>query len=177
MEVVFNETHPTIVRATQMANELLRSERFYEAIAAKDRFALSTASPAIIADLMRRSPLIFKLELFYPNVFQTFLKYRKTLAFTDGRHPNTLFLNVKKLGRSTESIVATIIHETVHALDDDCKEYTFGHGNNSPAGKQDTAPYWIGNLAYRLLTNEPNAPALVFDTEEAQEDEEIDELV
>lgn len=91
------------------------------------------------------------------------IKYRKTFAYTDGRFPNTLFLNFKKLDREIEDIAATIIHESIHALDDAEATYTFGHGNNSSAGKDNTAPYWIGNLAYRILKNNQNAPLLAFD--------------
>lgn len=162
MKIIFNEDLAGVKSATEKSNELLKNVEFYKAIANHPNFDLSTASPKIIANLLERSELEFKVEIFYPNGLQL-IKYRKTLAYTDENHPNTLFLNFRKLNREVESIVATIIHESIHALDDNEEEYTFGHGNNSSVGKDNTAPYWIGNLAYRILKNNHNAPLLVFD--------------
>lgn len=162
MKIIFNENLAGVKSATDKSNELLKNDEFYKAISDHPNFDLSTASPKIIADLLKKSDLEFKVEIFYPNAFQS-IKYRKTFAYTDERFPNTLFLNFKKLDREIEDIAATIIHESIHALDDAEETYTFGHGNNSPKGKDNTAPYWIGNLAYQILKNNPNAPLLAFD--------------
>jgi len=162
MKITFNENLAGVKSATNKSNELLKMEEFYKAISDHPNFDLSNASPKIIAELLNNSDLEFKVEIFYPNAFQS-IKYRKTFAYTDSRFPNTLFLNFKKLDREIEDIAATIIHESIHALDDAEENYTFGHGNNSPRGKDNTAPYWIGNLAYRMLKNDPNSPLLVFD--------------
>jgi hypothetical protein len=165
MKIIFNENISIVKVAIDKSLELLKNPSFYSAISAQSKFDLSTASPKIISDLILNSTLEFKVEIFYPSVLQA-LKYRKTFAFTDGRFPNTLFLNFKKLDRASEDIAATIIHESIHALDDSENNYTFGHGNNSPVGKENTAPYWIGNLAFKMLTNNPNAPLLAFDQPE-----------
>lgn len=162
MKIIFNENLAGVKSATDKSNELLKMEEFYKAISDHPNFDLSNASPKIIAELLKKSDLEFKVEIFYPNIIQS-IKHRKTFAYTDSRFPNTLFLNFKKLDREIEGIAATIIHESIHALDDAEENYTFGHGNNSPKGKHNTAPYWIGNLAYRMLKNAPNAPLLAFD--------------
>ncbi|MGZ0016802.1 hypothetical protein [Yeosuana sp. AK3] len=162
MKILFNENLAGVKSATDKANELLKNDEFYKTISDHPSFDLSTASPKIISELLKKSDLEFKVEIFYPNAFQS-IKYRKTFAYTDSRFPNTLFLNFKKLDREIEDIAATIIHESIHALDDAEENYTFGHGNNSPKGKHNTAPYWIGNLAYQILKNNPNAPLLAFD--------------
>jgi hypothetical protein len=168
MKIIFNENIASVKSAADKSNELLKNAEFYKAIANKPNFDLSTASPKIVADLLEKSDLEFKVEIFYPNVLQS-IKYRKTFAYTDERFPNTLFLNFKKLDREIESIAATIIHESIHALDNAEEAYTFGHGNNSPVGKENTAPYWIGNLANRMLKNNPVAPLLAFDQMEEEE--------
>lgn len=162
MKIIFNENLAGVKSAVDKSNSLLKDGAFFEAIANHPKFDLSTASPDIISRLIRESDLEFRVEIFYPNLFQ-FIRYRKTFAFTDHRFPNTLFLNHKKLNREVEDIAATIIHESVHALDDSNASYTFGHGNNSPVGKENTAPYWIGNLTYRMLKNNNDAALLVFD--------------
>ncbi len=163
MKILFNDDIIIVKSAVEKSNGLLNNVDFFNEISNHPSFDLSTASPKIIADLMKHSNLEFKIEIFYPNVLLVLFKYRKTFAYTDGQFPNTLFLNFKKLNREVESIAATIIHESIHALDDAEDTYTFGHGNNSPIGKDNTAPYWIGNLAYKMLKNNPMAPLLVFD--------------
>jgi hypothetical protein len=171
VQISFQELHPHVIKAVGFANQLLNDPMFYSNIAAKGHFDLSTASAAVVAEVLQSSNLVFAVELFYPNLL-TF-KYRKTLAYTDSRFPNRLFLNFKKLNRTAESIVATIIHESVHAVDDATQMYTFGHGNNSAVGKENTAPYWIGNLAHSMLLNGAPLTALVFDQEEEEEEEQL----
>jgi hypothetical protein len=163
MKIVFDDEDPSVQQATQMANSIFTNEEFYKRIRQETKFDLSTAKPAVIAELILNSSLEFKVELFYPSGWRA-IKYRKTFAYTDGNYPNTLFLNLRKIDRELEDIAATIVHESIHALDDECLEYTFGHGNNSSIGKDNTAPYWIGNLAYQILKGDFNA-TLSFDQE------------
>ena len=39
--------------------------------------------------------------------------------------------------------------------------FEFGHGDNSSIGKKNTAPYWIDNLAYSIISGGQTA-AIVF---------------
>lgn len=169
MRIIFKDNHPKILEATEMANSVLINQMFYNKICEKESFDLSTASPQIIAALIAESNLEFKIELFYPSNWDA-IKYRKTLAYMDGRFPDTLFINLRKLDRSAESIAATIIHESLHALDNEAVDFTFGHGNNSSKGKENTAPYWIGNLAHKILMNDFHTPLLAFDEIEDEHD-------
>lgn len=162
MEITFKDIHKGVQEAVKMANSVLKNEDFYKMIRQVPKFDLSTASTTFIAEFIHNSNLIFKIELFYPSGWRA-IKYRKTFAYTDENYPNTLFLNLKKLDREIEDIAATIIHESVHALDDECIEFTFGHGNNSSVGKDNTAPYWIGNLAYKILKDDFDSKQLNFD--------------
>lgn len=163
MRIICNEDNDKIQLSTQLANDVLQNSVFYDRISSRDSFDLSTATPKQISNLLKDSDLNFNIELFRPTGFYNKVKYRKTLAFTDHDFPNTLFINEKKLNRSSESIAATIIHESIHALDHNEVDFTFGHGNNSSKGKGNTAPYWIGNLAYKLFKNDFGAEDLVFD--------------
>jgi hypothetical protein len=172
MKVIFNDNHAKVKEATEMANSVLLNSEFYQKIRAKEKFDLSTTTPQIIADLVQQSNLEFKVDLFYPSGWKA-IKYRKTFAYTDHQFPNTLFLNLKKLRRSPESIAATIIHESIHALDHESVDYTFGHGNNSSKGKEDTAPYWIGNLANKILNNNSDLAKIDFDQDEDDNNDNI----
>jgi len=39
----------------------------------------------------------------------------------------------------------------IHYCDNNNKEESYGHGDNSSAGKQNTAPYYIDNIAESLI--------------------------
>ncbi|WP_282087164.1 hypothetical protein [Aquimarina algiphila] len=163
MKIIFDEDDLKVTNAVNLSNSLLKNPEFYNKISEKESFDLSTATPKQISDLLKNSVLNFKVELFYPTGFYNRIKYRKTFAFTDHEFPDTLFLNKRKLNREEESIGATIIHECIHALDHDAVDYTFGHGNNSSKNKGNTAPYWIGNLAYKIFKNNYQVSEIVFD--------------
>ena len=156
------------IRSVEMANELLKNSEFFQAIYEHNTFDYSDTTPAIISDLMKGSDLKFKVTTFHPHWLEG---YGRTLAYTDSRFSNTLFLNDKKLNRDPEEVAASIIHESVHALDDDkSNNYRFGHGDDSPIGKENSAPYWIGNLAYQMLVGNSEAPLLAFDQPRLDQD-------
>ncbi len=150
MKITFNGEELVVLQAVLEANAVLKNPEFYEIVAQHDQFDMANISPALISGLMKTSALEFKIRVFRPTIF-TFIKYFKTYAYTDGDYPDTLFLNANKLNRSSAEIAATIIHESVHAING-TTIYEFGHGDNSSVGKENTAPYWIGNMAYQLLT-------------------------
>lgn len=83
-----------------------------------------------------------------------------TLAYVNSAYPNTIFINTSKLNRRASEIANTLIHETIHSLDRKLTNASFGHGDNSAAGKEDSAPYWIGRLVQNIydpvkLNDEP----------------------
>ncbi len=66
-----------------------------------------------------------------------------------------IHLNGYKLDRAVPSLVGTLAHELVHVADS-LSSYSFGHGNNKPEGKQNTAPYWVGTCAKKLCDKRLN---------------------
>jgi hypothetical protein len=167
MRIIYIGEHSVVKDAVADANRVLRDEAFLNQIASHSNFDMSTVLPAAIADLIRSSTLDFVIKLFSPHGIDA-LRYRNTFAYTDDKMPNTLFLNEKKLNREVADVAATIIHEGIHALDEADTNHRFGHGNNSPRGKENTAPYWIGNRAYQILTQRVGAAAPSL--EEIEED-------
>lgn len=89
VQIVSSEDNATVQTAVNQANEILNNETFYNSIRQKESFDLSTASPRQVADIFKATSLVFTIELFHPN-FLSF-RYRKTLAYTDGRYPKRLF--------------------------------------------------------------------------------------
>ncbi len=152
MTIIFSGTHPAVRAAVERTNTLLRDPDLYARIRRHPAFEMSTATPAQIADLMERSECSVNVVL-----YRSKWPWSKALAFEDDRFPNTVFLNERRLNRSLGSICATLIHECVHALDSTAADLRFGHGNNDPNGKENTAPYWIGDLAEEMVDGQPSA--------------------
>lgn len=148
MSVEFDGTWDVVVEATREANLLLARPELYERIRACPRFDLTEASPRHIADAMERCTAHVTVQL-----YKSRWPLSKALGHEDPKFPNMVFLNTRKLDRSVASIVGTIIHESVHVADAH-SPLDFGHRGNSAAGKENTAPYWIGNLAISMVSRE-----------------------
>ena len=163
MQVVCNTNELTVVKACELANSLLRRPDFYVGIAAHPNFDIdrggkrALVTPTQVADILRTTTLAFSVKLFTPPWYLRWTKYLRTQAYTDPGIPDTLFLKsywIRNEAPTAGYVAATILHECVHAAD---TAGEFGHGDNSPAGKENTAPYWIGSYANSLLTGQPMA--------------------
>ncbi|MBK9419192.1 MAG: hypothetical protein IPN62_18405 [Flavobacteriales bacterium] len=157
MKTSFTGTHPLVIAAAGRVDQLLADPLFFERIRQHARFDMSTATPAQIADLMQSSNATVKIEL-----YKSKWPWSKALAYEDHRFPNTVFLNERRLNRSLASICATIMHEAVHSVDATAPDLRFGHGDNNPNQKENTAPYWIGDLAYEMVSGNPAEFAQLF---------------
>lgn len=150
IEKGYSKKQDKVDRCIDLANELLKKQSFYTKITNKKTpFDMATASPAYIARKLKseRNHTVCTVRLYSK-------RFSKALAFFDARYPGSIFINEAKLGRSDGSVVATIIHEWVHLVDNNDPEESFGHGSNSSKGKQNTAPYWIDNLAQSMIDGE-----------------------
>jgi hypothetical protein len=157
MDVTFDGHNAHVRLAVEQANGVLKNPKFLDSIAAHPKFDMCDAPPTVIAGLIRTSALAFQIKLFRPRSLIDRIRYRKTFAYMDRRFPATLFLNEKKLDREVADVAATIVHESIHGLDNTESRYSFGHGDDSPNGKENTAPYWIGTRAYEFLTHRSGA--------------------
>jgi len=78
-------------------------------------------------------------------------RWSKAIGYYSYKNPTTINLNIYKQDRSISSITNTLIHEAIHMADYFDRHHSFGHGDNSPKGKQNTAPYAIGSLAASIV--------------------------
>lgn len=146
--IIYSGTNISVTKAAQKANELLQDNNFFQQIATHGKFDMSSATSTEVADVLKNAKFQMMIELYYPPN-----PLSKALAYDDPIHPLTIHLNARRLNRSIASICATIIHESVHAADAMESSFHFGHGDNSSNGKGNTAPYWIDNLAYSIVSN------------------------
>ena len=148
MRIVYDGDWQIVQQATNSANLILADKAFYRRIREHAGFDLSLATPQQIADAVERCSTRLTVKL-----YKSRNPFSRAIGYHDERWPECIFLNTRRLDRSTASIVGTIVHEAVHAADA-VSPLDFDHGDNGAAGKDNTAPYWIGNLAISMASGE-----------------------
>ena len=146
MNVIYLGRVEALHRFVRRANEVLVNTQFYERISKHVDFDYTEEKPGHIAGWIKQSTLTVKVKLYKPKDPDTI-----TTAYVSSNYPNTIFINSYRLNRGTGKLVNTIIHEGVHAVDRSLPGKRFGHGDNRWQGKQNSAPYWIGKLAERII--------------------------
>ncbi len=103
---------------------------------------------------IERQKLESELVINYELIVKTYKSknpWSKAYGYFSPAKSDHIFLNTRKLNRSKGSIVSSLIHEMIHYVDDKNKMESYGHGDNKPTGKENTAPYWIDNLAESII--------------------------
>jgi hypothetical protein len=77
----------------------------------------------------------------------TYIGSPRVHGYDDRDNPDLIHVNIFRSEWTHSSIVNTIIHQMVHAINDLHMEFNFSHGDRNSEGKQNTAPFWIGNYA------------------------------
>lgn len=130
-------------------NDLAHNQEFWNDIRAHEGFDHAERTPAEIVQSMQEKEKPSEVKVYTPSRFSRVVN-RSTIAYVSPSRPHTLYYNSYKLFRNIEKIVNTIVHEYVHSVDwseEHSRSIDYGHAGNSSAGKQNTAPYWIGKLA------------------------------
>jgi len=145
MLVNYHGDYTQIQLAIEDCNELLNSEAFFQQIKEHPGFNCSKKTPIEIAGLLLNSKLSIEVKLYKPQWL-----WSSVLGYFVESHPNTIFLNARKIYRESNSISNTIIHECIHALDYDTNNDIIEFGHN--CGYFDkTAPYEIGMIAESII--------------------------
>ena len=153
MKATFAGRDAGLIEAVKYVNETLnQDETFWKGIREKPQFDFATIPSGEVERRVRAIDSTIIVKLWKPDWWQAW-RYTNTVAVTDARLPRTLLYHTRFLGNDVGSKVNTIVHEFVHnvdAFDDGSADEQMGHGDNDPTGKQDSAPYWIGNWAEKL---------------------------
>ena len=155
------------VIATELFNEMIALDAFWNGIPDNKAFYPVTINETPIAN----NGVVVKQEmirgLFSNDVKIGFYRsswfFRNVVGHFKSSQPNTIYLNTrhydfKKLkGESLEEDlrdkIETVAHELVHLVDSK-SEYSFGHGDNSPVGKENSFPYWFGKYAANFFKHD-----------------------
>ncbi len=145
MKINYKGNYEQVKLAVEDANEVLYSNEFYELIRQHTNFNCSKKTPQEIADIIQNTSLEVEVKLYKPR-----WRFSKVLGYFVKSKPNNLFLNSRKLYRDTSSISNTIVHEYVHAVDNNFDNTIIDFGHNCGTLKN-TAPYVIGNIAEIII--------------------------
>ncbi|MDP2227143.1 MAG: hypothetical protein Q8J78_06670, partial [Moraxellaceae bacterium] len=136
-----------VVEGIILAQKVTDSPEFYHRISSKmepfdPRFTSEDATPEAVSATLRGASIVVRVRLQKAR--------RKVLGWTYAADPSVVYLNIRRLDRTPIDIARTLVHEWVHAVDA-VSDLEFHHGNNSRNGKSESAPYWIDDLAGKLL--------------------------
>lgn len=135
-----------IVSATNHINKLCANPMFLGQIAAHSSFDLSDTTPKTISQMFVDTELELTVSLYQPNY-----PYQYAYSYDNISSPNTIHMNQLTINRPVHSLCNTIMHQCVHALDAASPNYSFGHGDHTCTGKENTAPFWIASLAQKFV--------------------------
>lgn len=127
-----NWTH----EVARVANCVVQSGAFLADLAAFPKYTYTDKTPAQVAEAYRViSPITIK-------TYRTKNPFSAAIATTFKGEPGVVYFNTRKNPRPMTAMVNTAIHEGGHAIG-------FGHGDNSPGGKEDSVNYRAGTIAER----------------------------
>jgi hypothetical protein len=132
--------------AMKKAEELLKSgSEFLKTVEKINHFAMTNLSGAELVQVFQRASVQIHVQLYRPTwLFSRALGY--SIKETD-----VVYINYLKLRRPHSSLVATIIHEALHALNHYDEIHQFGHRDNHSQGKDDTASYKLDAIAEAII--------------------------
>lgn len=139
VNIIYKGKIKKVREAVDRANELLADDSFYQDIAAQGGFDMADIPAREIAALLRTTALDMRLV--------TYIGSPRVHGYDDRDNPDLIHVNIFRADWTRSGIVNTIIHQVVHAVNDVHRQYNFSHGDRTTEGKQNTAPFWIGNYA------------------------------
>jgi hypothetical protein len=139
VKLYYSGKNAEIKAAVNDANKLLSNPAFYARINAISKFDNTSYSGSQISEEMQNCDSIEVTD------------YYKLRSKTNAKTQNKIKMNKAKLNRSRSSIVNTLIHETIHAIDWRInKKWDYTHRTQYEEKPPVSAPYVIAELAERF---------------------------
>lgn len=145
VHITYNGFNKNLRLAVNNVNNLLQQEYFYMSIQKHDTFDMSNISPAQLAELMRAADVQISVDLYY-----SLYPFGNVLASDNAEAPNVIRVNKWNINCSLATLGNALMHQCVHAVNAYFPQFSFGHGEED-AGKENTAPFWIAQLAERYI--------------------------
>lgn len=149
------------VIATELFSEMVCLDAFWNGIPNDKKFTHTDLDTPLIKETMEVGLFGYDLKI---SFYRSSWFFRNVVGHVKNGKPFTIFINTrhkdfKKLkGESLEDDIRdkieTIAHEIVHLIDMRAMFGGFGHGDNSPVGKENSFPYWFGRYAANFFKHE-----------------------
>ena len=161
MRAEFKGDDPGLAAAAEVITALAGNADFWDGIRAHGPFDFATIDAAEIARRLQSTAHTIRVVLWKPR-FSRHVFYQNTVAVTNPGEAFLLHYHVAFLGNSVGQKINTIVHEYIHNVDDHDGQpgEQMGHGDNDWHGKENSAPYWIGEFAQRLYESAHPAVAV-----------------
>lgn len=140
VQLEYDGKNDSLILVIAKANRILKSQGFYEKISSFSSFDNSNYTGGKIAKEFK--------ELNHNILVET---YWNPFGIANAKTVSVIKLNSAKLKRDQESILNTIIHEAVHAVDWlNNRQWDYTHDGNRANGQNQTAPWVIGEVAEEM---------------------------
>lgn len=142
--LVGNPTRYVLEAPQSYAKYIPRAEKFFQlaltdaSVINKSKFDFSDATADSLKETIRKGFTV-RLRTYQPSIWKGG-KWSKVIGYHSA---GTIYLNTYYMNRDDCSILNTLVHEASHTMG-------YSHGNNSPDGKDNSLPYWIGDRAEEL---------------------------
>jgi hypothetical protein len=128
-----------VVRAAKVANCVWANGKYIEAIKKIDKFDYSSDNGVnVVSKLSSKTCTV--------RTYRTRNPWSSVIATTYASDKEHLYLNTRMNGTISPvaRLVNTLYHECSHLAG-------YGHGDNSPEGKENSVPYFIGDVAEQFV--------------------------
>lgn len=135
---VQNKQNQKLMEASVIAEMVLRDANFLQTITDRPlSFTHTTDKPIWVSAKIRSGVLHNEIAVLE---YKTWNPWSAAIGYSDGQD---IYVNIRKIpSLSVLDYVGNFVHEFCHHIG-------YGHGNNSPKGKQNSVPYWCGTLAMK----------------------------
>lgn len=127
---------PWVIDLADKANCVINHSEYISAIQSKASFDYSEQTGADVYSRMKKVTCGIRL-------YATKNPWSSAIATTYATDRQYLYLNSRKNPRPLPQMMNTVIHECSHLAG-------YKHGDNSPVGKENSVPYWIGDKAEKI---------------------------
>ena len=151
MRAEFKGDDPGLAAAAESITALAMRDDFWDGIRAHGPFDFAMIDAAEITRRLQAEAHTIRVVLWKPRLSRRSF-YQNTVAVTNPGEPFVLHYHAAFLGNSVGQKINTIVHEFIHNVDDHDGQpgEQMGHGDNDWRGKENSAPYWIGEYAQRF---------------------------
>lgn len=125
---------PWVKELINKANCVVNSQDFLNEVKAWPKFTYSDATGE---DVYKSILNLHKVNV---ETYQTKNPWSKAIATTYAGVNDTVFLNTRRNPRDMKYMINTVLHEPLHLVG-------YSHGDNSPAGKENSVNYRVGSIA------------------------------